>query len=106
MANTVLNDILVEEKKAAELLKEAHQSANELVKNAESQATEAERKAAVENRALYQKLLEDRRNQVNASLQKDEGRQSDMDTISLSMSREKLQTAVDAIVEGVLNGHR
>lgn len=106
MTNQVLSNILEEEKKAADLIKEAHQSANELVKNAEARVTEAERTAAVEHRALYQQILRERREKVSLAIKDEEsGLPSSVDS-SLNVSGEKLQKAIDAIVEGVLHGHR
>ncbi len=106
MANQVLNNILEEEKKAADLLKEALQGANELVKNAEAQATEAERKGAVEHRALFQSILEERRKKVERTLKDQQTSQPNADQAALNASKARMGEAVDAIVEGVLNGHR
>ena len=69
MTSDILQNILSEEAQASEIHLEAQQTANEIVKNAEARAGDEERKAAVENRALYQRLLEERRLRVEQQLQ-------------------------------------
>ena len=106
MTNQVLFDILEEEKKAADLIREAHQNANELVKNAEAKATEAERTAAVKRRALYQQILQERREKVSLAIKGEDVSLPPSAKSSLNISDETLRKAVDFVVEGVLNGHR
>ncbi|MDI9520695.1 MAG: hypothetical protein QM308_06050 [Bacillota bacterium] len=102
----MLNDILEEEKKAADLIRDAHSSANEIVKNAEAKATENERKSAIENRSLFQQILEKRRSDIELELQ---GRKNVLPAdmlSSLTVSGSRMTQAVEIIVEGILHGDR
>jgi vacuolar-type H+-ATPase subunit H len=104
MAFEILSNIREEEKKASALLLDAQHSANEIVKNAEAHAAEKERKAAVENRALYQRLLEEHRALVTGklmALQSDEKAKAEA---SIRDAQSRLSIAVKSIVSEVLHG--
>ncbi len=105
MSLDILQIILAEEKQAAEALQEAQQSANDTVKNAESAVLDQERRAAVDNRALYQKLMEEKRAQVERELkEKRRENRTKIDEYIKSASG-NLPKAVDFILSEALNGH-
>ncbi len=87
-------------------MQEAQQSANDMVKNAESSVLERERKAAVDNRALYQKLMEEKRVQAERNLA--EQRLKNQKNIEgyIKSASGNLKKAVDYILGEVLNGRR
>lgn len=106
MAFDILDTIREQERKAEALLHEAQQSANEIVKNAETQAADAERKAAIAHRALYQRILEDRRIQVEQALQADQAQVVEQTRQEVQQASARLPDAVDYIVKEVLHGRR
>ncbi len=106
MSLDILQNILAEEKLANEAVLDAQKSANETVKNAESAVLDQERRAAVGNRALHQKLLDDRRAQVERELavRRQEGLKR-IDSL-VGKAVEHLPEAVEYILGEVLNGRR
>ncbi|NLW21388.1 MAG: hypothetical protein GXY84_08490 [Clostridiales bacterium] len=93
------------EAQAQALVLDAQNSANEVVKNAESQATETERQAAVAHRALYQQLLQQRREQVEGSLEGlAEQARADME-VQVKLAEGRVPEAVAYLVNEVLDGH-
>jgi vacuolar-type H+-ATPase subunit H len=106
MSLEIIQIILAEEKQAAAALQEAQQSANDTVKNAESAVLDQERKAAVDNRALYQKLMEEKRAQVERELA--EKRRENLKKIDhyIKISSGNVPKAIDFIVGEVINGRR
>ena len=106
MSLDILQTILNEEQRAASALQEAQQDANDIVKNAESSVLEKERKAAVDNRALYRKRMEEKRVQTERDLA--EQRLKNQKNIEgyIKSASGNLKKAVDYILGEVLNGHR
>lgn len=106
MSLDILQNILAEEKLADEAVLDAQKSANETVKNAESAVLDQERKAAVGNRALHQKLLDDRRAQVERELagRRQEGLKRMENLIGNAAGN--LPEAVEYILGEVLDGRR
>lgn len=104
MSEEVLNIILEEEKKAAALLQDAQGSVNEIVKNAESQAADTERKAAVEHRALYHSLLEERRFRVEQLLKDGQADNVSRAADEIVKAEGRLAPAARYIVDEVLHG--
>lgn len=103
MSQNVISNILAEEEKAAALMLDAQNSANEIVKNAESLAAEAERKAAVENRARFQQVLDERRRQVELALQRQNG---DASRPAQSIDEDLINEAIKYVVQEVKRGNR
>ena len=106
MSLDILQTILNEEQRAASALQEAQQDANDIVKSAESSVLERERKAAVDNRALYRKRMEEKRVQTERDLA--EQRLKNQKNIEgyIKSASGNLKKAVDYILGEVLNGHR
>ena len=103
MAFEILSNIREEEKKASALLMDAQNSANEIVKNAETQAADEERRAAVENRALYQRLLEEHRLSVTEQLMDLQSDEKDKAEASIKDAQSRLSEAIGSIVNEVLH---
>ncbi|NLE70057.1 MAG: hypothetical protein GX611_07695 [Clostridiales bacterium] len=106
MAFDVLSRIEEVEKKAAQLLQEAHQAAGEVIKNAETQVLEEERKAAVDNRALYHQVMSEHKMAVEASLLAEKVETDKQSAAVLEEAKARLPEAVDHIVREVLRGTR
>jgi vacuolar-type H+-ATPase subunit H len=105
MALDILKTILAEEQRANDAIIEAQQNANETVKNAEASILEQERQAAVDNRALYQRLMEESRTQIARELdaKKDESLARINNVIT--PSRARLAEVEDWIIYEVFHGH-
>ncbi len=106
MSLDILQTILNEEQRAASALQEAQQDANDIVKNAESSVLEKERKAAVDNRALYQKLMEEKRVQTERDLAEQRLRNQKNIQGYIKSASGNLKKAVDYILDEVLDGRR
>lgn len=106
MALDVLSLIEQEEKKAAQLLHEAQQAAGEIIKNAETQVLEEERKAAVDNRALYHQVLSEHKMAVEATLLAEKTERDKKSAAFLAEAQSRLPAAVNHIVREVLRGTR
>ena len=104
MSQNIFDSILAQEEKAAAFLLDAQHSANEIVKNAEATAAEEEREAAIHNRALFQQMLEERRQSVEKRLEANREAQAKQLADSMKIAQAKLAQAVDHIVSEVLNG--
>lgn len=106
VAFDILQTILAEEETAAKVMVEATQSANETVKNAEALTLEQERQAAIHHRNIYQNLLEERKQQVQAYLAAKAQQQEEAITGTLQLARDHLDLAANTIMGEVLHGHR
>lgn len=106
MTSDILQNILSEEAQASEIHLEAQQTANEIVKNAETRAGDEERKAAVENRALYQRLLEERRLRVEQQLQNQQQKNQQEASAHIKAAGVNLDKAVQYIMQEVVHGNR
>lgn len=106
MAFDVLNIIKIEEQKASELLQEAQQAANDMIKNAETKAIEDERKAAVDNRALFQQILDERKTQVEAQLKEQQAQKREALMTQVNEAKARVADAAQYIISEVVNGNR
>ncbi len=106
MALDIFDSIRQAEEQAKALVLDAQNSANEVVKNAESAAAETERKAAVRHRALYQQLLDKRREQVAGTLLELEQQAKQHTEREFRQAESKLEEAVAFVVHEVFNGNR
>ncbi|HSK68917.1 MAG TPA: hypothetical protein VLA21_06615 [Candidatus Limnocylindria bacterium] len=106
MSEHVLKAILEEERLAAQSLREAYDEANEVIKNAESAARERERKAAVERRGAYQRVLEEYRARAEQEIGEQAGEAAGKAYDALAPARARLEQAAEAILKEVLDGHR
>ena len=105
MAFDVLNIIKIEEQKASELLQEAQQAANDMIKNAETKAIEDERKAAVDNRALFQQILDERKTQVEAQLKEQQAQKREALMTQVNEAKARVADAAQYIISEVVNGN-
>lgn len=105
LALDVLKTILAEEQRASEAISEAHQSANETVKNAEASVLEQERQAAVDNRALYQRLMDESRARITRELAAKNNESSARISNLIAPAKSRLAKAEEWIINEVLNGH-
>ncbi|NLA52765.1 MAG: hypothetical protein GX858_00200 [Clostridiales bacterium] len=106
MALEVLNSILQAEKLATQTISEAEHSASEAVKNAEAGVREQERQAAVDNRALYQQLMEKKRSEIAKSLEAQMKGRSQLTQNKIKEAEVGLDKAVTLIMDEVTHGHR
>lgn len=102
MAENILQHILDAEKNADAMLADAQIEAGEAVKGAQAAVREQERQAAVTHRELYRKIIEDKRQEVQAKLdaQTEERKEAIRNTISAAKAR--LPKATEMIVQEVL----
>lgn len=107
MAENILQHILDAEKQADLMLAEAQAEAGEAIKGAQTAAREQERKAAVEHRALYRQIVEDKRQEVQAHLDAQEGTRRQAIESAIQAAQARLSQASDLIVQEVLaDGNR
>ena len=106
MAFDVLSIIKTEEQKASELLHEAQQAANDMIKNAETKAIEDERKAAVDNRALFQQIMDERKTQVEAQLKEQQAQKREALMTQVNEAKARVADAAQYIISEVVNGNR
>ncbi len=106
MSLDILQIILDEEQRAASALQEAQRSADDVVKNAETSALEKERKAAVDSRTLYQRLIEEKRVQAENDLAEQRMKNQKRIGDYIRSSSGNLDKAVEYILSEVLNGAR
>lgn len=106
MAFDVLSRIEEEEKKAAQLLNEAQQAAGEIIKNTETQVLEEERRAAVDNRAMYHQVLSEHKMLVESQLLAEKTETDKQIAKDLKDAESRMSDAVRFIVSEVLRGNR
>ncbi len=87
------------------MLNDAQMEAGEAIKGAQAAAREQERQAAVTYRAMYRQIIEDKRQEVQAELDKQsELRRQENQAV---IKETRLDQAVDLIMQEVLaDGHR
>lgn len=107
MATDMFKAVHLAEEKADAILGEAQREALKRVKDTEASCVKAERDMAREHRALYQSILEEKRQSMKQEL--DQNAQQERQTIQARMdeARGRLPQAVERIVERVMsNGDR
>ena len=103
MASDLFAAVRAAEEKADHAVKEAQQAAREQLKQSEAVCVEKERTAAREQRVLYQSLLDDKRKEMQKTLDEEaDGRSRQMDA-NMQKARERLPEAVKFIAERVMS---
>lgn len=106
MALDILKSILAEEQRASDSIIEAQQSANETVKKAEASVLEQEREASVDNRALYQGLMDESKARIAHELAMRSKEADAQIQEVINPARDRLAAAEEWIIHEVLHGHR
>ena len=103
MANDLFSKVREAEQKAEVILGEAQREALKLVKDAEADCADGERNAAREHRALYQSILEKKREEVAGELEQSAQMQRAQIDKQMADARGRLPDAVKCIAERVMN---
>ena len=103
MAQEVFQAVQTAENKAEQLLQEAQRSARELLKATEAEITGNERDIALEHRAMYQSILDERREHVRERLAAEHPSVSALQDASLMQACGRLDQVAQRIFEGVWN---
>ena len=107
MAENILQHILDAEKRADAMLNDAQMEAGEAIKGAQAAAREQERQAAVTYRAMYRQIIEDKRQEAQAELDKQSELRRQENQAVIKEAETRLDQAVDLIMQEVLaDGHR
>ena len=104
MAFDVLSISKTAEQKASELLHEAQQGPNDMIKNSETKAIEDEHKAALEIRAWFQPILDQRKTQVEAQLKAQEAQKGEALMTQVNEAKARVADTAQAITGEVFNG--
>lgn len=107
MSLELLNTIREAESKAEAIKAEAQREAREIIKGVEAAVGEAQRQGALENRTLYQQIVEEKRRTVQSHIDSKQG-QRDAQRLALSSAAQAcMDQAVTMIVERVIgDGNR
>ena len=103
MARELFRAVQAAEENADLILQEAQRNAREKVKTAETEITAYERDIALEHRALYQSILEERRRAVQARIESEAPQVEQQQQQSLTAARSRLDMAAERIFERVWN---
>ncbi|NLI20349.1 MAG: hypothetical protein GX418_02190 [Clostridiales bacterium] len=103
MARELFQAVQAAESNADLLIQEAQKSARELLKATEAEITENERKAALEQRAATQRMLDEKRESVRARLAASHPETLRKQEESLAQARARLDGAAKRIAERVWN---
>jgi len=103
VARELFRAVQTAEENADLILQDAQRAARELVKTAEAEIVAQERAVSLEHRALYQSILEERRNSVEARIAADAPRVRKEQDESLAAARGRLDTVAKGIFERVWN---
>lgn len=106
MSLEVLDSIREAEKKAEEKRLDAQHQAREIAKSVEAACAAQLRSAAVDNRTLYQKILDEKRAEVSQSLEKAKTTYAQERAVLAEKAGKNLDAAASRIYERVMsNGH-
>lgn len=103
MAKELFRAVQAAEEKADLLVQEAQRAARELLKATEADVTGTEREIALEHRALYQSILEEKRASMQAAIDSNLPTEKRLLEQSLAAARARLDTAATQIVERIWN---
>ena len=103
MAKELFRAAQTAENQADQRIQEAQKSARELLKVTETEIVENERKIALEHRAMYQSIMEEKRVVFSAALSSNEAVQQAALAEKLQQARTHLDAAAQRIVERVWN---
>ena len=103
MSLELLKSIQEAEARAEAERTDAQREAREIIKGVTDACTENERHAAVEHRALFQSILDEKKTQVELELKRLAADQEQVRNEMMNASQQRLSEAVDRIVKRVLN---
>ena len=107
MAKELFRAVQTAEEKAELILQEAQRDARELLKTTEAELANRERSMALENRAMYLSILEEKRKAVAEQTAESAPKVRQAQDTGLNSAREKLDKAAQQIAERVWsNGNR
>ena len=101
MAKELFRAVQTAEEKAELILQEAQRNVRELLKTTEAEVAQQEHATALENRAMYQSILEERRLAIVAQTAERATQVRQTQQASLHQAREQLDTAARHIAERV-----
>lgn len=103
LANDLFRAVQTAEENADLVLQEAQRAARETIKAAEAEITAHERGIALEHRALYQSIMEERRRSVEARIAADAPQKRQKLDESLAVARGRLDSVARSLFERVVN---
>ncbi len=103
MANDLFRAVQTAEENADLVLQEAQRAARETIKAAEAEITAHERGIALEHRALYQSIMEDRRRSVEARIAAEAPQKQKKRDDSLAAQRGRLDSVARSLLERIVN---
>ena len=107
MAKELFEAVQTAEEKAEQILQDAQKQARELIKNTQAEIAQNERSMALEHRALYAGILEQRRQIVADRIEGHRAETEKKQEQTLAAARERLDDAAQRISERVWkDGHR
>ena len=101
MAKELFRAVQTAENQADQRIQEAQKSARELLKVTETEIVENERKIALEHRAMYQSIMEEKRVVFSAALSSNEAVQQAALAEKLQQARTHLDASAQRIEERV-----
>lgn len=101
MAQELFLSVQQAEDKADQILSEAQQKARELIKDTEARIKAEERKASLANRAQYQEILDQKRKDVDKSIEDKRPQVLSAQEESLEAARKNLDRAAQMIFERI-----
>ena len=106
MAVEVFRSVQAAEQNAELALQEAQHRAREIAKASQAECAALEREAAQEQRALYQRLMEQKRRDTQAAIDASLAAQQSTVASYIADARSRLDAAANAILERVLSHDR
>ncbi len=103
MAREVFQAVQTAENKADQFLQEAHRDARELIKSTQAEIAANERSVVMEHRAMYQSILDEKRESVQVQIQAGKAAVRTKHEAILADARGQLAQAAEQIVERVWN---
>jgi vacuolar-type H+-ATPase subunit H len=101
MARELFQAVQTAENNADRLIQEAQKEARDLIKTTQTEIVENERSVAMEHRAMYQSILDEKRESVLAQIEKDRPGVEKAQQTALVGAREKLPQVAQRIFERV-----
>ena len=103
MAQEIFQAVHDAERNADQRIQDAQKSARELLKETEAALTRNEREIAMEHRAMYQSILEERCQSVQDKLKSQHPAVEKAQEESLTGAKERLNSVAQRIFEGIWN---
>ncbi|MDD3214424.1 MAG: hypothetical protein PHY64_12160 [Eubacteriales bacterium] len=103
MARELFQAVQTAEEDADQLLQNAQREARELIKTTQAEIVENERAVALEHRAMYQSILDEKRDSVKAKLAENRPAAQQAQEVILTEAKARLDQAAQRIFERVWN---